>query len=148
MTTRDFIARWYGVGDGVERWCSSVFKNGRGDIFSYGYHYPLLFKVAGHWFINDAGYSNTTARHIHWANDAAGYLATPVKLDGRQAQVIANNGSTIDRLKVVRQALHEEHNKLRRDMLSKKRRDTKVYAHLRAELARVTKAINEVGALA
>lgn len=148
MTTRDFIARWHGVKDGTERWCSSVFKNGRGDIFSYGYHYPLLFEVAGQWFINDAGYSNTTARHIYWAKQALGYSATPVKLNGSQARVIANNNSTTDKLTAVRQALHEEHGQLRRDMLSKKRRDTKVYAHLRAELARVTKAINEVEVLA
>ena len=36
-------------------------------LFSYGYHYPLLVKVGKKWFLNDAGYSVTTGKHIRSA---------------------------------------------------------------------------------
>lgn len=46
-------------------------------IYSYGYHYPLAIKINGSWFINDAGYSTTTAKHIsiakHYGNYAFAY---------------------------------------------------------------------------
>lgn len=66
MKTKDFIAKWYGVADGEEKRCSSVFKNGKGNIYSYGYHYPLLFDIAGITFRNVKGYSTSTANHISW----------------------------------------------------------------------------------
>ena len=38
------------------------FRNGV--LYSYGSHYPLQFKVNGYIFVNNAGYSSTTAHHI------------------------------------------------------------------------------------
>jgi hypothetical protein len=48
---------------------SLVFQNGV--LFSYGRHYPLLFKIKGFIFCNIAGYSMTTAKHIVYS----GYLS-------------------------------------------------------------------------
>lgn len=36
----------------------------RGVFYSYGSHYPLLFKVGGKVFVNVRGYSPSTAKHI------------------------------------------------------------------------------------
>ena len=68
MTTREFISRNFGV-SGNEKSCSSVFKDTEGNIYSYGYHYPLLFTVDGHDFRNVTGYSNSTSKHIGWSRD-------------------------------------------------------------------------------
>lgn len=42
-----------------------LFENGV--LYSYSYHYPLLFKVKGELFVNNTGYSVTTAKHIGYA---------------------------------------------------------------------------------
>jgi len=67
MTTREFITKNFGIPSSKEKYCSSVFKDTEGNIFSYGYHYPLLFTVDGVDFRNVTGYSNTTQRHIMWS---------------------------------------------------------------------------------
>jgi hypothetical protein len=83
MTTQDFIRKNYGISSYKERRCSSVFADNDGNIYSYGYHYPLLFEVDGKTFVNDTGYSSTTGKHIRWAKGAMGYCGyINVKLDG------------------------------------------------------------------
>ena len=67
MTTAEFIQKNFGVPITKDRKCSSVFADNDGNIYSYGYHYPLLFKVGELTFRNNTGYSNTTAKHINWA---------------------------------------------------------------------------------
>lgn len=79
MTTADFINRTFGVHSERERACSSVWADQHGNIYSYGRHYPLLFKIGGLTFRNRVGYSNTTAKHINWAG---GFGATDVWLQG------------------------------------------------------------------
>lgn len=37
-------------------------------LYSYGKHYPLLFKVGDVYFSNNRWYSNSTAKHIWYAN--------------------------------------------------------------------------------
>jgi hypothetical protein len=70
MTTQEFITKNIGVASERDRKCSSVFADHSGNIYSYGYHYPLLFKVGELTFRNNTGYSNTTAKHINWAGQA------------------------------------------------------------------------------
>jgi len=53
-----------------------VYADTKGNIFSYGRHYPLLFKAKGLTFRNCVGYSNTTAKHIGWAG-----MADPLHID-------------------------------------------------------------------
>lgn len=68
MTTADFIAKTFNTTNdkwgryGYERRCSSVFTDRDGNVYSYGYHYPLLFTIGGLTFINTTGYSSTTAK--------------------------------------------------------------------------------------
>lgn len=77
MTTKDFIKQAF-YGNTKMQKCSSVFRDGDNNIYSYGYHYPLLFRVNGKVILNDRGYSSTTGRHIMWANQAVNYTAIKV----------------------------------------------------------------------
>ena len=58
-----------------EKWCASVgYMDGK--LYSYGRHYPLLWKVTtpngrNVLVCNRAGYSNTTAKHISWCHGVA-----------------------------------------------------------------------------
>lgn len=68
MTTKDFISQNIDSIPNKDKYCSSVFQSMDGNFYSYGYHYPLLFKVDGQWYRNTTGYSNSTAKHINWAD--------------------------------------------------------------------------------
>ena len=81
MTTQEFISRQFGNANGENKSLSSVTKDGNGNIYSYGRHYPLLFEIDGVNFVNATGYSNTTAKHINWARQAEPG-AVSVWLDG------------------------------------------------------------------
>lgn len=76
MNIKTFIAD-YAAGnlkqprDG-RRYVASVLFDGE-KLYSYGTHYPLLFKVGEHLVCNDRGYSNTTARHISYVRQYADY---------------------------------------------------------------------------
>lgn len=84
MKTQEFISKNIGLKPSgyKRRWCSSVYQDYDGNFYSYGSHYPLLFKVDGQWFINNAGYSVSTSKHIGWAHSAIGCNAKTVKLVG------------------------------------------------------------------
>lgn len=73
MKTQTFIENNIGKKPSEEKWCSSVYQDTEGNFYSFGYHYPLLFKVKNHWFVNTTGYSNSTAKHINWAWASIGY---------------------------------------------------------------------------
>lgn len=121
MTTREFITKAFN-GETRKRECSSVFIDG-GAIYSYGYHYPLLFKVKGKTVRNVTGYSNTTARHIMWSRDVeaidihAGYR---FRLRGTEDDIFND---------LVEGQMHYI-NELKDQMHSKKRKDTLVYGNL------------------
>lgn len=135
MTTRDFIAKTYAIPSNKERHCSSVFTDYSGTVYSYGYHYPLAFKLAGFNFINTAGYSNTTAKHISWAWSAVGYDAISVKLYRDDARVIASSYEPLStKLKTIWSALDREIQELTQLRDSKKRKDTAVYRRIESEL--------------
>ena len=65
MTTHDFITSAFNGKTKIQK-CASVFID-NGAVYSYGYHYPLLFKVNGKVIRNVRGYSSTTGRHILWS---------------------------------------------------------------------------------
>lgn len=81
MTSREFIQKQFGNNDGKTKSLSSIFKDERGNIYSYGRHYPLLFKVGDLTFRNNSGYSSTTGKHIGWAGGIDS-LAIDVWLSG------------------------------------------------------------------
>ena len=74
MTTKQFIQANLWNNNGVEKTCSSVFTDGHGNFYSYGYHYPLLVRINGDFYLNDAGYSSTTSKHIRWARSYSDYV--------------------------------------------------------------------------
>lgn len=75
MTTRDFIAKCVRGEIRKNKTVSSVvYDAGLEVIYSYGSHYPLLFKIKDRWILNDHGYSNTTAKQINHASPYADYV--------------------------------------------------------------------------
>lgn len=149
MTTREFMERNLNYQPSKETWCSSVMQDTTGNFYSYGYHYPLLFKVAGHWFVNTMGYSNTTAKHINWAWSAIDYNATAVELSRDDARVISSSWASDDeKLQAIKSALRRKLNDIKEVMLAKKRHDTQVYRLLEQDLIRVQNSWNEVTELA
>jgi hypothetical protein len=115
MRTQDFIGKYMDVLDNKERWCSSVMYDGNNCFFSYGSHYPLLFKINGIWFVNDAGYSATTSKHISWAFSYADY----------SVQLQHTVGAPFFTL--VKKALEEQIVNLTLEAAKKKRHDTQVF---------------------
>ena len=127
MTTRDFIAKTYNTTATRERRCSSVFTDYDGNVYSYGYHYPLLFTIEGLTFINTSGYSSTTIRHIAWAKRAVGYSYIGVELNGARLPLTLDDIEAKLGAKVV---------ELKSEMDSKKRKDTQVYRSIEQDLHR------------
>lgn len=66
-------------------------------LYSYGPHYPLLFKVAGHWVCNDRGHSVTTAKHIGQARLYSDYNVQLQGSDTSPAAVIDSARAEIKR---------------------------------------------------
>lgn len=141
MTTREFINREFGVA-GQSKSMSSVYKDERGNIYSYGRHYPLLFQVGELTFRNVVGYSNTTAKHINWTRDQG---AIDVSLSGCGVYTWNNPGSNTvpyllnsgadeaTLLRAVFYDLEQELIDIEKRMLSKTRTNTKLYADLLRE---------------
>ena len=124
MTTREFINKNFGV-TGNNKTCSSVLKDWNGNIFSYGYHYPLLIKVGDKVLRNVRGYSNTTARHIQWSRDID---AIDIRFE-RDFRV----GNDAWNLKSAKSGKLKYIDGLKAQMESKKRKDTQVYRQLERE---------------
>lgn len=154
MTTAEFIKKTYNTKNekwgkhGYDRWCSSVKTDKHGTVYSYGSHYPLAFHVAGLDFVNDAGYSSSTSKHILWAKQAIGYSNhISVKLWREEARVIADEYATEQqKLEAIKTALRRELLDIKQQMQAKKRKNTQVYAHLEYQLEQVQGYWNRVTA--
>lgn len=72
MTNYDFVQRHSTLTNEREKRHGSLYYND-GVLYSYGYHYPLLFKIDGKYFVNTAWYSRTTSKHIGYAKRFADY---------------------------------------------------------------------------
>lgn len=132
MTTRDFItARFYLNTSRTS--CSSVMSDSQGNIYSYGYHYPLLFTLNGKNIRNVRGYSSTTGRHILWSRDVdaidihapAGYRLS----DGIQPLIDSQT-------KYVQS--------LKSEMDAKVRKNTQVYEYLKARYIKASVNLMEL----
>ena len=133
MTTQEFIERKYQVDNGREQWCSSVLKDHEGNMYSYGYHYPLVFRINNLDFINTTGYSSTTGRHILWARRAVpGAIEVKLPYGIRLREVGVSD---------IHDCLMKELEQLRVEMNNKRRKDTQVYRYLEQEAERVTQAL-------
>ncbi len=122
MTTRQFISKNFGV-SGTKRTCSSVFADSDGNIYSYGYHYPLLFTVNGRTIRNTRGYSSTTDRHILWSRDVEA-------IDVVAPYHFRLSGDDVVDMTVLLKSQREYIADLQKQMDAKKRKDTQVYKWL------------------
>lgn len=110
----------------------NLFTDSNGSMYSYGYHYPLLFKVNGLSFVNTAGYSNTTSKHIAYARSYADY----------QVDLYRNiMGSYSTDYESVLYNLEKELNYIEEDIKALKRHNTQKEARLLSERERVEKTI-------
>lgn len=138
MTSLEFIEKEYCNDNGKSRYFASIYKDGNGNIYSYGTHYPLLFRVSGLNIVNTAGYSMTTAKHIGWAHRAANYDTISVELTRDDSYTISASYSTeADKRRVIMAALDRMSNAVEAEMAAKKRKDTAIYAHLQARYERI-----------
>jgi hypothetical protein len=118
----------------------NLFRDGHNNIYSYGYHYPLLFRAEDNdnlYFINTTGYSNTTSKHIGHAWAATDYKGIAIELNGRHLHPAFRLS---DALTILSKQLADL--KVLAD--SKKRKDTQVYARIEHDIARVTGYIERV----
>lgn len=130
MTTQEFINKaWYG--NTRKRFCSSVFKDNRGNLYSYGYHYPLLFRLNGVAIRNTSGYSTSTNRHISWTRDIE---AVDVKVP--YSFRLSDYRSEVEQLRELAVAQYDYADDIRQRMDAKKRKDTQVYAYLQHQYDR------------
>lgn len=141
MTSADFIRKYHGVNDGRERTLSSIYKDSKGNIYSYGPHYPLLFTIDGLDFVNSRGYSSTTGKHIAWAHRATDYTAISVELNRGERLFWPDMtlDIIIERLTATRQEIQDELNK-------KVRKDTQVAQSLMDRIERINDSIMKVNA--
>lgn len=136
MTTREFITQaWYG--NTKRTTCSSVFADSNGNIFSYGYHYPLLFTLNGKAIRNVRGYSSTTQRHIMWSRDVNA-------IDVVAPRGFRLNGSDDELLQQLIDSQRAHVDSIKREMDTKKRKDTNVYRWLEHDFIKATKNLGEL----
>lgn len=166
MTSSEFINKWFGVSDGKSRTLSSIYKDANGTIYSYGHHYPLLFKVGSLTFRNTSGYSATTGKHINWAGSLADFdvqvsgcnpytwrnstefekLPNLLSLLNYDYEPKARENIEQRIIKAVLKDLEAERSEVQAEMAKKKRFDTQVYANLQQRNLTLTSAIAHVKA--
>lgn len=117
MTNKEFIqekATQLKIGQSIDGSHNSLYASGDA-IYSYGYHYPLLFRITNpntnqsFLVCNVTGYSSTTSKHINYAND---YADIRVKLNGKTLNNYNYN--------LIINALNDEINDLQTQMDGKK----------------------------
>lgn len=136
MTTREFIYKALS-GKTKKTFCSSVFVSD-GVAYSYGYHYPLATIIDGKGYVNDRGYSNSTAKHINWAFSALGEL---VGYDNVYHSPLF--GGSLSK-RGIREGAQAEYDRLTDEMNAKKRKDTKVYKWLEVQQTRASKTLKAI----
>lgn len=128
------------------------------NVYSYGIHYPLLFRVGDKVLLNDSGYSNSTSKHIGLAwgvySDAISVKLYPEREGygsgythiGRMLWY--GDGETSPELVLgeIIGGLQHHLSDLYDKMEAKKRKDTKVYAELEYQFDNIASSIAELEA--
>jgi hypothetical protein len=115
MTNEQFIAKYahsIGYTSIPSKTCNNLFFE-RGVIYSYGYHYPLLFKVNGKVFRNIQGYSVTTSKHIGLAGI---YKDFDIKIKGNNTFSNASYAGTLEQF--TKDELQNEYNSLNEKIIA------------------------------
>lgn len=137
MTNGEFIEKAF-YNQTKKREHGNLFSDSKGNIYSYGYHYPLLFTASDNdslAFVNTTGYSNSTSKHIGHAHAATNYTAIAVELNGASLPL------TLDEIHSKLGAMVVE---LKSEMDKKKRKDTQVYSYLQSRFDRALENYNKV----
>lgn len=134
---------------------NSLLKDGHDNVYSYGVHYPLLFRVGDKVLLNDIGYSNSTSKHIRLASNVepdairvklyperegygSGYTHIGRMLwYGDDASVVSDE---------IVGGMQHHLSDLVDQMEAKKRKDTQVYKHLEYQFDNIASAIAEMEA--
>lgn len=141
MTSQAFIEKALRGENGRKQACASVFVSD-GVVYSYGYHYPLVKIIGGKAFVNTQGYSATTGKHISWAFSAAASIVGWDKV----FHAPLNRGGGFGLGPMLRSSLDMQEN-IKRQMMGKKRKDTRVYDWLQTQYDRTVATINAVEGL-
>lgn len=134
---------------------NSLMQDGHQNVYSYGIHYPLLFRVGDKVLLNDIGYSNTTSKHIGHARDVEPD-AIRVKLYPERegygsgythiGRMLWYNDDAGDVLDEIIGGMQHHLSDLVDKMEAKKRKDTQVYASIEHEFNQIAMAIVELEA--
>lgn len=142
MTTQEFIEKEFANDNGKTRYFGSILKDDHGNLYSYGRHYPLLFKVGNQTFRNVRGWSVSTGRHIRWCD---GISAIDVELDNDATEIVNRSyKSDQEKLEHIFRCLSRQKANLFAELDSKKRKDTFVYRNLKQQLNFVSKQLAQV----
>jgi hypothetical protein len=131
MTTKQFLTKQLGRPQSTPKYCSSVMVDYDGVAYSYGFHYPLAVRHGGYVFVNNHGYSNTTAKHINWAFQAGAALVGAESTFLFDFAAGTTYGTSTDSLY---DAVNMQITKLADLVASKRRKDTQVYSALTYQL--------------
>jgi hypothetical protein len=130
MTTQDFIEKALRGTTRTTHFASVMaskdYMTGQVTVYSYGYHYPLVTIIDGNAYVNDKGYSSSTAKHIAWAYRAARNI---VGASHVYSAPIFGRGEQLTPDSIKANATYE-YNRLTAEMASKKRKNTIVYQSL------------------
>lgn len=139
MRTKDFIYKQSKLlGDTTAKSChtaSVCFSNGI--IYSYGTHYPLLFKVGSKVFRNIRGYSATTGKHISYAGYCSDY---DVIIPNTQYYGMSNN---LDK-KSIKEYLRAEKKEIKKEIKELSSRAWKQKEIKEKRLAEIEEAIKAI----
>lgn len=132
MKTADKMAKWvHAIENGYTMHTkshASIMVSGT-TIYSYGTHYPLLFRIPDKhgtmiWVRNNGGYSATTAKHIAYAGP---HRDIDAPIGGTRTSHEATTPAGVIK------ALTARIESLAAEMASKKRKDTQVYKALESD---------------
>lgn len=142
MTTQEFIEKEFANDNGKTRYFGSILKDANGNLYSYGRHYPLLFKVGNQTFRNTRGWSVSTGRHIRWTR---GIPAIDVELDNDATEIVNRSYKTDqEKLEHIFRCLSRQKADLFVQLDSKKRKDTWVYSNLMQQFDYVSQQLAQV----
>lgn len=137
---------------------NSMSKDNYQNVYSYGIHYPLLFRVGDKVILNDIGYSNTTSKHINTAREVDSD-AISVKLYPERegygsgythigSMLVWGEGEKAPEtvLNEIIGGMQHHLSDLYDKMELKKRKDTQIYAGLEREFDNIVNSIAKLEA--
>lgn len=133
MTNKQFIDKMVTERPSQTKQHGSILCD-RGNLYSYGYHYPLLVEVNGYRFLNDSGYSHSTSKHIGLASGWADYRCH-FKSSGRGYSELKED---------IIEQVNEDIKDLQSQIMQIKRQNTQKEQNLKYRLNQLLEAQNKL----